>query len=142
MSFRPVEAKDKNFLYMLLKKRKHKISHRNMPSFSEHEDFLKRNPYRFWYMICLDTEIGSFYIQDDNSIGINLLALKKEYTQEVLDYIISNFEPKEAVPSKIPPYFYINVPQSDQDLREDLEAKGFEPIQTSYELPLCPMIEK
>jgi len=142
LSFRPVEEKDKKFLYMLLKERRHNISHRNMPSFSEHEDFLRRKPYRFWYMVCSDTEIGSFYIQDDNSIGIHLLAFKKEHTQEVLGYIINNFEPKKGVPSKIPPYFYINVPQSDRDLREDLEAMGLQSIQTSYELPLRPVTEK
>ena len=73
--FEKVEITKKHIdiLFKLLSNRKFNISHKEMPSFSEHEKFVSSNPYRYWYLISNKKKyIGSFYIQYDNSIGINL----------------------------------------------------------------------
>ena len=61
-------------LYMLLQNRKYKISHKFSPSFEEHKTFVHQNPYLVWYLINKNnTLIGSVYLNNDNSIGINLI---------------------------------------------------------------------
>ena len=69
-------------LYELLKNRKHSISHKEMPTYEEHEEFCKNNPYRLWFILFSgDSPIGTFYLTEDNRIGINLidgLSIKSE----------------------------------------------------------------
>ena len=76
-----VEIKDNHIkiLFELLIKRKFSISHKKMPSFIEHEKFVSSHPYRYWFLISSRKKyIGSFYIQYDNSIGINIDPLNYE----------------------------------------------------------------
>ena len=43
-----------------------------MPDFKTHKKFIENNPYIHWYLFSLNGKfIGTFYIKDDNSIGIN-----------------------------------------------------------------------
>ena len=50
-------------LYQLLEKRTHSISHEEMPSFEEHSKFVKKHPYRQWWLVEKDGEnIGSVYL--------------------------------------------------------------------------------
>ena len=66
-------------LYDLLSKRKHFISHTEMPSYEEHNDFVSKNPYLAWYLISRGGEFrGSVYVQVDNSIGINFVLPNEE----------------------------------------------------------------
>ena len=60
-------------LYLLLKNRRYSISHKNLPSVKEHNEFVSKNPYIEWYILYKNKNlIGSVYLQSDNSIGINL----------------------------------------------------------------------
>ena len=40
-------------LYELLARRTHNISHKEMPTFEQHCDFVKSDPYRVWFLIYL-----------------------------------------------------------------------------------------
>ena len=61
-------------LYDLLKKREHNISHQSLPTFEEHEIFVKSFPYKKWYLVTSqDGYIGSCYLDYNNSIGLNLI---------------------------------------------------------------------
>ena len=63
------------FLYALLGEREahQNISHRKMPTFEEHVEFVKSGPYAAWDVIVQDGElVGSIYITYDNEIGIHV----------------------------------------------------------------------
>ena len=110
LSFSKVRKTDTKILYELLKQRKHKISNQKIPSFFDHANFVKNNRYVQWYIIKKVIPIGTFYLQNDNSIGINFKNPNVESINETLQFIKTKFKPQESIPSKIPPYFYINIP--------------------------------
>ena len=67
-------------LFNSLESRSHFISHKEMPEYSSHEEFVRNNPYRVWYMVNLNnTFVADLYVQNDNSIGLNNLIYDKEY---------------------------------------------------------------
>ena len=51
--FEEILKNKENFdvLYELLKKREHNISHVKMPSIEQHIEFVKNNPYRYWFFL-------------------------------------------------------------------------------------------
>ena len=55
--------------------------------------------------------------------------------QEIHKYTFgANFSKKDSIPSRIPPYFFVNVPVADKRLARALEDLGAEAIQLSYKL--------
>ena len=122
-------------LYELLKERRHCISHQILPSYEEHKMFVLGVPYRAWYLvlrgnICL----GSFYLQEDNSIGINLIDESLEVLSQCMRYITETHNPRKEIKSKVPPYFYINAPFENGNIQRSLEGLGCVPVQISYVL--------
>lgn len=135
LKFRKVNKEDNMILYNLLKERKHNISHEYLPDFREHKKFIDNNPYLHWYLFSLhDSFIGTFYIKEDNSIGINTNHPTKAIINEILDFILNKFSPKEEIASKTPKYFFVNVSASNTDLKQIIESIGHKPIQVSYRL--------
>ena len=133
--FKEVNEDDSDILYDLLKKRHFSISHYITPTIDEHYAFIKSNPYRKWMMVFKDNRIiGTFYIQKNNSIGINFLLLNKKIISKILKYIHQNFEPLPEVKSKVPPYFYINVSLLNKKLAQILDILDSVPIQVSYKI--------
>ena len=116
----------------MLRLRKYNISHINLPSFADHKSFVKNHPYSKWYLILKEKPIGTFYIQKNNSIGINVVNPSTEIIQQVLYYIKSKFFLKTPKPSLVPPYFYINVASSNKDMQKIMESLDLVQIQTSY----------
>jgi len=79
INLRIVNASDFRFLFNLLKERNPKvnISHKKMPTYSEHVKFIKLKPYSKWYIIeNSKTKVGSIYLSKNDEIGI---FLKKTY---------------------------------------------------------------
>ena len=73
ISLRTINDTDIQFLFELLKQRDHhtNISHKKMPTFVEHQKFVKSKPYAKWYIIlCLKERIGSIYLSKNDEIGI------------------------------------------------------------------------
>ena len=71
---------DIEFLFDLLKKRDpiSNISHKKMPSYSQHIKFIKSKPYSKWYIILKENEkIGSIYLSKNNEIGLSILESKR-----------------------------------------------------------------
>lgn len=122
-------------LFGLLKVRKHVISHSKIPSFKNHEAFVKNHPYKCWYLIFeLDVCVGSFYIKRDNSMGLNVTVTDPGMLRACLEFVSTNFTPEPEQPSEVPPYFYINVPISHSELITSLESAGLSPIQVSMRM--------
>ena len=75
LKLKEVDEKDVQFLYNLLEERKPVtyISHKKMPTYEEHVNFVKSSPYSKWYIIEVDGErAGSIYLTKQNEIGIFL----------------------------------------------------------------------
>ena len=75
ISFVDVDCSNEHvgILYQLLKHRAHSISHRKLPNWDTHSNFVKNNPYRAWYIVYSEgIVIGSIYVQHDNSVGIDI----------------------------------------------------------------------
>ena len=123
-------------LYKMLAERKFHISHQTMPEFRSHIEFVASKPYRTWFFIKYFEEyIGNFYIQEDNSIAINIESDHYENgIQATIKYINTNFSPRESVKSKIPKEFFINLPFEDKNYQDILYKIGLKPAQISYKL--------
>ena len=137
LQFKNVEISkiDIKILYDLLKTRKYNISHQQIPTFAEHLDFVSHSPYLHWKIIFHKNKpIGTIYIQKNNSIGLNLNSFKEDWIYQIIFYIKSNFIPKDALPSLIPSYFYINVPASNKKLIKYLKKYNLKDIQVSYKI--------
>ena len=134
LSFKKIVTQDAVVLYDLLKLRQHNISHSTLPSFFEHKKFIKNNPYLYWYLVMTDKPIGSFYIQSDNSIGMNIINPNENIINETLFYIKNNFKPKKPILSLVPSYFYINVASTNTEIGDLLSRINLDLIQFSYKV--------
>ena len=122
-------------LYDLLTSRTHSISHQILPTYKSHKEFVLSHPYLTWFIIRSYYEVvGSFYLKQDNSVGLNLIDQDSTYVFEVMKFIKSNFDPKPAIASTVPPYFYINVAYSNVELKKILKKHKLKPLQTSFML--------
>ena len=73
IELKPINEQDIDFLYGLLKEREGivNISHKELPPFSEHEQFVKSSPYPYWDIILLNNErIGNIYLSNRDELGI------------------------------------------------------------------------
>ena len=75
MELRNVTVDDAEFLYELLKQREGSvnISHRSIPSLTEHRDYIKNHSYQPWDIILVDNnKVGNIYLTQRDEIGIFL----------------------------------------------------------------------
>ena len=75
MVLKPVTTDDAKFLFDLLKQRQGivNISHKSLPTWEEHVEFIKNNTYQSWDIIWVDNvRIGNIYLTDRDEIGIFL----------------------------------------------------------------------
>lgn len=131
----PVSNSDEHnsALYELLKKRHSGISHETLPTFTEHEEFVRNHPYRYWFIVvCNSKHIGSVYIQKDNTIGVNLLLEHIDKTEFVLSHLLSHYKPLAPVKSVRSKWFCINVPAEDENLVYEISKLKAIEIQRTY----------
>ena len=130
LCFQLVDDSDLRFLFNLLKERdpNTNISHKKMPTFAEHKQFVKSKPYSYWYIIKLSRKkIGTIYLSRNNEIGI---FIKKEYqnkgiASEALKLLI-NSHPKKR--------FLANVSPKNKFSAKFFKNNNFKLIQHTYEL--------
>ena len=75
MELKPVTIDDAEFLFDLLKQREGivNISHKSLPTWEKHVEFIKNNTYQSWDIIWVDNiRIGNIYLTDRDEIGIFL----------------------------------------------------------------------
>jgi len=135
VSFREVTFRDSEILYKLLKNRIYNISHSELPSYISHKKFVDSHPYKHWYLIFANDNVkGSFYVKQDNSIGIDLQKPTFFTLREIVKFINRKLIINKALPSQVPPYFFINVAKSNKKMLEMLEKIGCEAIQVSLKI--------
>ena len=79
LEFKTVNESDAEFLYNLLKEREGhvNISHKSLPEWNEHLEFIKSQPYLKWEIILFENkQVGNIYLTNRNEIGI---FIKKEF---------------------------------------------------------------
>lgn len=132
-------------LYQLLGERPEyaNISHRRMPTWEEHLEFIASEPYAFWYLVegpsvvdDNDVEIdpgsilGSVYLTRADEIGV---AVFEKYRR-----LPGRFFGRSAVrllmethPRKV---YYANINPANEPSRKMFEKLGFKHIQNTYAL--------
>ena len=130
LNLRKVTKSDSRFLYNLLKERDSNtnISHKKMPSFSDHQKFISSNPYSKWYIIEFKgKKSGSIYLSKQNEIGI---FLKKSFQGKNLGQ-----QAIELLMKKHPKSRYLaNINPKNKKSIKFFKNNGFNLIQYTFEL--------
>ena len=123
-----------NFLYKLLKSREYCISHKELPSFEEHSNFIKNHPYHKWFIVVnLSNLIGSLYIHKDNSIGLDILKEYEILIPNVLSFLEKRYKPLPYIKSVRSKNFFLNLSPQNKRVQDLLISSGYEISQVSYE---------
>lgn len=117
-------------LYRLISERtpEQSISHREVPSYTEHVTFVRSNPYKHWYLIeSQDGIVGATYLSKQNEIGIFIFkahAGKGYGTAAVKKLMMLHSGP-----------FLANINPDNAPSRAMFEKLGFKFIQVTYVSP-------
>lgn len=132
--YRPLSSDDNmshhiHVLYELLGERSknESISHKEMPDYSDHEQFVLNKPYKAWYFI-LDGRsiVGAVYLSKQNEIGVHIFKSYRRagYAKDAIKQLMDEHEGP----------FYANVNPNNRKSRELFKKLGGELIQVTYEL--------
>jgi len=130
ITFKKVSISDAKFLFALLKEREKivNISHIEMPTYKKHIEFIKSNPYSYWYIIKYkNCKVGSIYLSRQNEIGIFVKDefQKKQIGNRALEKIIELTKKKR---------YLANINPKNKDSICFFKKNGFNLIQYTYEL--------
>jgi len=122
-------------LYQLLQKRKHSISHQQMPSLAEHAEFVRNHPYRKWWLVQVVNEwLGSCYLTNENALGINLQTNQAAAFLQIIQQVKNENVPLPPIASVRPGYFFVNVATKNIALKNALDDLGATKTQNSYRI--------
>ena len=138
IKFKKITISDVDFLYTLLEERSDivNISHKKMPTFLQHNKFVKSNPYSYWYIVFhKNTKIGTLYLTNLNEIGLHIknefknlkiekMILTKLFHKHPRSRYLVNINPKNEIATKI------------------FKKSGFKLLQHTYELFIENRTEK
>tara|TARA_B100000678_G_scaffold131452_1_gene109861 strand:- start:33 stop:440 length:408 start_codon:yes stop_codon:yes gene_type:complete len=128
IELKPVNEQDIDFLYELLKEREAKvnISHKELPPFSEHEQFVKSSPYPYWDIILLNNErIGNIYLTNRDELGI--FISKDSQNQGIGSIVLQKFMKKVGKKR-----YLANVNPTNYKSIQFFGKHGFTHIQNTY----------
>ena len=130
IKLKPVTKNDALFLYELLKTKDPiaNISHKKMPSYDEHVNFILSNPYAIWYIIEYEgKKIGSVYLSKHDEIGIYLVdnSLYDKIGKSVIKLLIKN-NPRKRYLAKVSP--------QNKKLQNFFVNNGFIGLEYTYEI--------
>mgnify|MGYP000453986456 FL=1 len=124
-----VTKNDMSFLHELLKNKdpNSNISHKKMPSYDEHVEFVMSKPYTNWYIIeCDKKNVGTIYLSKQDEIGISINN-DYEYDQIVKTALklLMKLNPRKRYLAKVSP--------NDVRSQEFLLKNGFTGLENIYE---------
>ena len=129
-----LNSSKEKFLYELLSERNLSISHKKLPSYEEHLNFIKNNPYYKWVIVKQNKIlIGSIYINKNNSVSIKLKNKYSHQLEHVLNKFEDTFSPQSEIKSYRKEQFFFNVNPNDQLMIKVLESKNYKISQISYQ---------
>jgi len=129
ITLKRVTKGDYKFLFELLKERdpKANISHKKMPSYTNHAKFIESKPYTKWYVILNSKQkVGSIYLSKNNEIGIFLLKNfhGKNFGKTALEILMKK-NPRKR--------FLANVSPKNKNSMDFFKKNGFKLIQYTFE---------
>jgi len=130
ITIRSVKKSDCLFLFDLLKERdpRANISHKKMPTFTEHVKFVLSRPYAKWYIISeYKKDVGSIYLTRNNEIGI---FIRKDSQNKGLGLKALKLLIKENPR----PRYLANVSPKNTKSMQFFKNNGFKLIQYTFEL--------
>ena len=125
-----VTKNDTLFLYDLLKNKDSNanISHKKMPSYDEHVEFVMSKPYTNWYIIEYEKKnVGAIYLSKQDEIGISINN-DYEYDQIVKSAL------KLLMKLNQRKRYLANVGPKDVKSQEFLLKNGFTSLEYVYEM--------
>ena len=129
ISLKSVTNSDVKFLFDLLKERdpRANISHKKMPTYSQHTKFIKSKPYSKWYIILKSKQkIGSIYLSKNDEIGI---FLSKKFQGKN----VGNFALNELMKKNPRKRFLANVNPKNKKSISFFKNNNFKLIQYTFE---------
>ena len=129
ISLKSVTNSDVKFLFDLLKERDPRvnISHRKMPTYSQHTKFINSKPYSKWYIILKSKQkIGSIYLSKNDEIGI---FLSKKFQGKN----VGNFALNELMKKNPRKRFLANVNPKNKKSISFFKNNNFKLIQYTFE---------
>ena len=125
-----VDKSDIRFLYNQLKERESiiNISHKKMPTYTEHLKFVLSKPYSKWYIIFYkNKKIGNTYLTKTNEIGIFISkSIKVKGIGKIVLEEIIKMNPRSR--------YLANVSPKNDKSSIFFKKNGFKLIQYTYEL--------
>jgi len=125
-----VDKSDIRFLHNQLKERDPmiNISHKKMPTYVEHTQFVVSKPYSKWYIIIYkNKKIGNTYLTKTNEIGIFILkSIKISGIGKTVLKEIMKMNPRSR--------YLANVSPTNDKSSKFFKKNGFKLIQYTYEL--------
>jgi len=128
IELKPVNEQDIDFLYELLKERETKvnISHKELPPFSEHEQFVKSSPYPYWDIILLNNErVGNIYLTNRDELGI---FISKDFQSQGIGSIVLQKFMKKVGKKR----YLANINPTNYKSIQFFGKNGFTHIQNTY----------
>ena len=121
---------DFKFLYEMLEEREliQNITHKKIPSYNEHVNFIKSNPYSNWYIIFENNKkIGTVYLSKENEVGVFIIKKNQRngIGKESLKKLIKKNPRKK---------FFANVNPKNYNSIKFFENFGFKLTQKTYEM--------
>ena len=129
ISLKSVTNFDVKFLFDLLKERDPRvnISHKKMPTYSQHTKFINSKPYSKWYIILKSKQkIGSIYLSKNDEIGI---FLSKKFQGKN----VGNFALNELMKKNPRKRFLANVNPKNKKSISFFKNNNFKLIQYTFE---------
>lgn len=125
----PDNSASTRFLYELLAERDPtvNISHRKMPTFEQHRDFVESRPYKAWYVVFHDDHpIGATYLTEQNEIGIFICKVHQGRGYGKLAILaLMNLHPEKR--------YLANIAPGNSRSMAMFERLGFGLIQLTFE---------
>ena len=122
-----------DFLYQILVQREHSISHKQIPSFEQHRQFVLNHPYKHWIIVSNRSQkVGAVYVCFDNSVGIHILPGSMFCRSSVILEVLKQFKPVPGRASSVPDDFVFNVADGDIEYEKDLIRCGAVRLQATF----------
>lgn len=121
-------ADHESYLFQLLAEREpeESISHRKMPTYGQHLEFVRAHPYRHWYMIRNERDVvGSIYLTKANEIGISVFRVHRHlgYARAAITALMARHPGEE---------FLANINPANAKSARLFESLGFHVCQKTY----------
>ena len=130
IKLKQVTKNDMLFLHELLKNKdpNASISHKKMPSYDEHVEFVMSKPYTNWYIIeCDKKNVGSTYLSKRDEIGISINeGYEFDQIAKTALKLLIKLNPRKR--------YLANVSPKDIRLQEFFLKSGFTGFEYVYEI--------